>query len=232
MKKWISLILSIALALTASFALADTDISVTGTGEIRVSADTAVINLGVSSRDTDVLKAQQQVNTSIAAIRKALMAQGVKEENITTDFMNIYAMYDYQNDQERLAAYNANTTLAIKVNDMDMVGSLIDVAFAAGANTLNGISFSASDTEDAKAEAMKKAVADARQKADILAEAAGLRITGIDSINEGGVYSYENNIGNVYGKGMGVEASEDAGTVVNAAKLVVSASVTVTFEAK
>lgn len=232
MKKWIALMLMAALALTASFALADTDISVTGTGEIRVSADTAVINLGVSSQDTDVLKAQQQVNTSIAAIRKALMAQGVKEENITTDFMNIYAMYDYQNDQERLAAYNANTTLAIKVNDMDMVGSLIDVAFAAGANTLNGISFSASDTEDAKAEAMKKAVADARQKADILAEAAGLRITGIDSINEGGVYSYENNIGNVYGKGMGVEASEDAGTVVNAAKLVVSASVTITFEAK
>lgn len=233
MKKWISLILAVTLALTASLALADTEISVTGTGEIRISADTAVISLGVSSRDTDVLKAQQQVNTSIAAIRKALMAQGVKEENITTDFMNIYAVYDYQNDQERLSAYNANSTLAIKVTDMEMVGNLIDVAFAAGANTLNGISFSASDTKEAKAEAMKKAVADAHSKANILAEASGLRITGIESINEGGVYSYENNIGNVYAKGMEAAASEeDAGTVVNAARLVVSASVTITFEAK
>ena len=133
-----------------------------------------------------------------------------------------------------LTAYNVSSTLAIKVTDIENVGSQIDVSFAAGANTLNGISFSASDTEEAKAESMKKAVEDARKKAEILAEAAGLKIKGIELITEGGVYSYGNSIGNVY-RGMDdvvEEAESDAGTVVQAAKLIVNATVNITFEAE
>ena len=118
---------------------------------------------------------------------------------------------------------------------MESVGTLIDVAFAAGANTLNGISFSASDTEEAETEAMKKAVADAKNKAEILAEASGLKISGIEIISEGGVYSYQNNVGNVYSRAAGMEEpamKEDAGTVVQSAKLIVNATVSITFTAE
>ena len=234
MKKLISVLLILVMILAASFALADTEITVSGTGEVRISADTAIISLGVNARDKDVLKAQQKVNETIAAIRAALIEQGVKEENINTDFINIYPMYDYSNDQEMLTAYNVSSTLAIKVTDIESVGSLIDVSFSAGANTLNGISFSASDTEEAKTEAMKKAVEDARKKAVILAEAAGLKIKGIELITEGGVYSYGNSIGNVYRSMDDVveEADSEAGTVVQAAKLIVNATVNITFEAE
>lgn len=234
MKKLIAIIAALVLALSAATALADTKITVNGTGEVRVSADTAIISLGVNARDKDVLKAQQKVNETIAAIWAALIDKDVKEENINTDFINIYPLYDYSGDQEQLSAYNASSTLAIKVTDMESVGALIDVCFAAGANTLNGISFSASDTEEAKTEAMKKAVADAKNKAEILAEASGLKITGIENITEGGVYSYQNNIGNVYARGMDdvVEEADDSGTVVQSAKLIVSASVSITFEAE
>lgn len=218
--------------LTAGAVMAETKITVGGTGDVRVSADTAVISLGVNARDKDVLKAQQKVNETIAAIRTALIGKGAKEENINTEMINIYALYDYQNDQEQLSAYNASSTLAIKVTDMESVGALIDAAFAAGANTLNGISFSASDTEEAKTEAMQKAVADAKQKAEILADASGLKITGIEMISEDGVYSYENNIGNIYDRKMAVAEEADAGTVVQAAKLVISASVSMTFSAE
>ena len=141
MKKLISVFLVLATVLAASFALADTEITVSGTGEVRVSADTAIISLGVNARDKDVLKAQQKVNETIAAIRTALIEQGVKEENINTDFINIYPMYDYTSDRETLTAYNVSSTLAIRVTDIESVGTLIDVSFAAGANTLNGISF-------------------------------------------------------------------------------------------
>ena len=236
MKKLIALFVALVMVLFSVAALAETKITVNGTGEVRVSADTAIISLGVNARDKDVLKAQQRVNETIAAIRTALIEQGVKEENINTDFINIYPLYDYSNDQEQLAAYNASSTLAIKVTDMESVGTLIDVCFAAGANTLNGISFSASDTEEAKTEVMKKAVTDAKKKAEILAEASGLKITGIEIISEGGVYSYQNNVGNVYSRTTGMEepaeVEEDLGTVVQSAKLIVSASVSITFEAE
>ena len=236
MKKLIALFVALVMVLFSVAALAETKITVNGTGEVRVSADTAIISLGVNARDKDVLKAQQRVNETIAAIRTALIEQGVKEENINTDFINIYPLYDYSNDQEQLAAYNASSTLAIKVTDMESVGTLIDVCFAAGANTLNGISFSASETEEAKTEVMKKAVTDAKKKAEILAEASGLKITGIEIISEGGVYSHQNNVGNVYSRTTGMEepaeVEEDSGTVVQSAKLIVSASVSITFEAE
>ena len=94
MKKLFAFILAAALMAACSLAVAETQISVSGSGETRIRADTAGISLGVNARDKDVLKAQQQVNDAIAAIRKALMDQGVKEENINTEFINIYAMYD------------------------------------------------------------------------------------------------------------------------------------------
>jgi len=232
MKKITALIL--VLLLMTGAAMAETRINVSGTGETQVSADTAIISLGVSARDRDVLKAQQQVNAKIAAIRKALTDIGVKEESINTDYLNIYASYDYSSDQEQIEAYNANSSLAIRVTDMDSVGALIDAAFAAGANTLGGISFSASDTAEARSESLKKAIADAKAKAEVLAEASGMKITGIESISENGVYSYGNDVSNFSARGKDVmeEAAMDAGTVVQAAKLIVSAMVSIVFTAE
>ena len=91
MKRFI-LILTLILALTSAMALAEPVITVSGTGETQVSADTAVISLGVSAQNKEVLTAQQEVNESIAAIRQALLDSGIKSENINTDYMNIYAI--------------------------------------------------------------------------------------------------------------------------------------------
>ena len=230
MKKLIFCVLMVLL-LTAASAMADSTISVNGTGEVRISADTAVISLGVNARNQDVLEAQQEANQSIASIRTAMSENGVKEEDITTEFINIYAVYDYVNGQELLSAYNASSTLAIRVTDMDSVGRLIDAAFAAGANTLNGISFSASDTSEAEAEALRIAVKDAQTKAAILADAAGLKITGVKTISENGIYNYENSVRNSNAK-MVTEAAADSGTVVQAAKLIVNATVSIEFTAE
>ena len=228
MKKLFVLFIALVMLLTAAAAQAESKIAVSGTGEIRVSADTAVISLGVSSRDKDVLKAQQKVNESIAAIRSALTEQGISGENINTEFINIYVTYDYRDDQEEVEAYNASSTLAIKVTEMDKVGALIDAAFSAGANTLNGISFSATDTSKAREKAMRAAVDDARAKAEILADAAGLRIFGIEEIREQGTYSSDRGAGNFFKSEQAMGSSAD--TIVKAAKLSVSSSITVTFK--
>ena len=234
LKKTAAAITAVLLLLTASLALADTRITVTGTGETQVRADTAVVSLGVNARDKEVLAAQQKVNEIIAAIRKTLTEQGIPEDCINTDYMNIYAIYDYEGDQEQVQAYNASSNLAIKVTDMENVGLVIDSAFAAGANTLNGISFSASDTSAAEAESLKKAVADAKAKAEVLAEVAGLKVTGTETITEGGTFSFDNTVSNFTARGIGAEekAFDTGSTVVQAAKLVVSASVTMIFTAE
>lgn len=232
MRKILALLAAAVLLAACSSAAAETRIAVNGTGETRISADTAVISLGVSARDRDVLKAQQTVNENIAGIRQALLSNGVAEENINTDYMSIYAIYDYNEDVEKVQAYNASTTLAVKVTDMDSVGRLIDEAFAAGANTLNGISFSASDTDEARDESLKAAVGEARAKAEVLAEASGLKITGIETISEGNEYSYDNSVSNFSAKRMEGTADTGYGTMVQAAKLIVSVTVSITFTAE
>ncbi len=228
MKKMIALLLM--LLLTAGAALAETEITVYGSGSTLVSADTAVITLGVEARDREVLKAQQKANEVISAIRKAMKEAGVKDEDINTDYINIYAAYDYSNDTDEITGYRASSSLAIRVADTQNAGQLIDAAFSAGANTLNGISFSASDTEKEKAEAVKLAVADARARAEVMAEAAGLKITGIKYITDGGVHNYENDSRNF--KAAGATEEAETGTVVQAARIMILANVTVVFTAE
>ena len=228
MKKIASLLLAILIiSLVPTFAFADSEIRVTGTGEVLVPADTAVVSLGVSAADKDVRTAQGMANEAIAAIRAALIEGGIAEEDINTDYINIYAMYDYGSGSEQITGYNANSTLAIRVKDIDRVGEVIDLAFGAGANTLNGINFSATDTTAAKEKAMRLAVADAQAKADVLADAAGLQIRGIEDIAEQNTYSYDKGVMNNFD----VAEASVAGTVVQAAKLTVSSSVVITFKA-
>ena len=232
LKKTAAAVAAVMLLFTASLAFAETKITVSGSGETQISADTALVTLGVEARDKDVLAAQQKANGVIAAIRDALTELGIPQDCVNTDYMNIYAVYDYDGDREQVMAYCASSSLAIRVTDMDKVGQVIDTAFTAGANTLNGISFSASDTEAAKAEALKKAVADAKAKAEILAEAAGLKITGTETISEGGTFSYDNDASNFTVRAMGKEGAADTATIVQASQLMVSANITIVFEAE
>ena len=228
MRKTICIILAAVMMIAmATSAFAGT-ITVSGTGEVLVPADTAIISLGVTARNKDVLTAQAEVNEAIAKVRAALTEEGIAEEDINTGYLNIYAVYDYSSDMEELAAYNVSSTLAVRTTDMEKVGSIIDTAFGSGANTLDGISFSVSDTGAAEEQALKEAVKAAQVKANILAAASGMEITGIGSINEGGTYSYDRGILNNFG--MAEEKAMDAGsTYVQAAKLTVSANVTVTY---
>ena len=229
MRKLTALLLALLLALASSAALADSRITVIGTGETLIPADTAVVSLGVTVRDTDVLMAQSRVNSTIASIRQVLTDAGIDPENISTGYISLYAIYDYSEDNtEHLTAYSASSTLSIRVTDTALVGQVIDMAFTAGANTLEGVYFYAEDNAAAKDASLKAAVADARAKADVLAEASGLRIVGIEAMQEGGISVYDSGSNNLFAK---TEGTASAGTVVQAAKISVSVSVTVTFTA-
>ena len=233
MRKLIAVLLVLTLSLGVSAALADRTVTVSGSGEVLVPADVAVVSVGINIRKADALEAQSAANEVIARIREALTAAGFDEENINTGYVSLWGVYDYNGDTESITAYNASSTLAVKVTDMARVGEAIDLAFGAGANTLDGVSFSVEDDAEARKEALKKAVADAQEKAAVLAEAAGLGELEVKAVQESGVSVYDRNINDFAVKAMGMtESAMDRGTVVTAAKIAVSASVTIVFEAK
>lgn len=232
MKKMFAMLLCLAiLALGTGAALADgTTLSVTGSGTVLVESDLAIVTVGVQETSKDVLEAQSTVNEKIAAIKQALLDAGVEESEINTDSINIYANYDYSDNTEVIVGYTARNSLSVRTTDMDNVGSLIDAAFVAGANTLDNVQFTVQDDTQAREQALTMAVEDARRKADVLASAAGLQVASIERISEGGVSVYDSMRNYAADTVMAAEESGGAGTLVQAALVSVDATVSMEFE--
>ena len=232
MKKMFAMLLCLAiLALGTGAALAEgTALSVTGNGTVLVESDLAIVTVGVQETSKDVLAAQSTVNEKIAAIKQALLDAGVQESEINTDSINIYANYDYSDNTEVIVGYTARNSLSVRTTDMDNVGSLIDAAFAAGANTLDNVQFTVQDDTQAREQALTMAVEDARRKADVLASAAGLQVASIERISEGGVSVYDSMRNYAADTVMAAEENGGAGTLVQAALVSVDASVSMEFE--
>ena len=232
MKKMFAMLLCLAiLALGNGAALADgTKLSVTGSGTVLVESDLAIVTVGVQETSKDVLEAQSTVNEKIAAIKQALLDAGVEESEINTDSINIYANSDYSDNTEVIVGYTARNSLSVRTTDMDNVGSLIDAAFAAGANTLDNVQFTVQDDTQAREQALTMAVEDARRKADVLASAAGLQVASIERISEGGVSVYDSMRNYAADTVMAAEESGGAGTLVQAALVSVDATVSMEFE--
>ena len=226
MKKILCVLMILALCAFSALVFAENTLSVTGKGESFLTAETAYVSLGVQARSTDVREAQQQVNGGIERILSALIAGGTAREDINTDNINIYMYSEYNEQGEERSYYSASSMLTVRVNDPLLAGSVIDTAFDAGANVLNGISFGAENTDESEKEALKNAVENARMKAEALAAAAGVKLEGILSISEGNTFSYDS------GANSFTQLKEQAaadGTIVQAARLCVSTQVTVVW---
>lgn len=232
MKKFTAILLALVLTVFASLALAESEICVNGKGEVYVPADKAFVSVGVQLAMQNVQEAQKNVNERVNTIRAKLLEAGIDGDDINTDNINIYAYTDFDDAGNEKTLYHVSSMLTVRVTDTDRTGEVIDIAFAAGANVLNGVTFTATETAEAEKEAMQLAVKNAREKAEILAEAAGLKITGVDKITEGYSGSFDSGL-NVFDR---VAAKEEAAsygaTEIHAAKILVSAEVTINYDAK
>lgn len=233
MKRILCVILCM-LCLMASSAMADAPvISVQGNGVVSVEPDTATIILGVRESSNDVSKAQASVNEKLTAVIDRLDQMGIGREDIHTSSINIYQDYDYSSSvsTEPVIRYVAENSISVQLKDIDRAGDFIDAVFEAGANTFSGISFDVSNTENEKKRALELAVENARKKADVLATAAGMRITAIKAIREesyGGYVNYKAT--NSYDFGVEEATSTGYRTPVLTDKIQISASVSIDYK--
>ena len=86
-----------------------------------------------------------------------------------------------------MVAYQADNTVTVRVREIAQLGGTIDALAGAGANRLYGIGFEVSEPRAALDAARREAVADARAKAELFAEAAGVTLGPVISIREGGM---------------------------------------------
>ena len=158
-------------------------ISVVAQGEASVAPDMAVVSFAVTGDGKDLAAIRDDVTRRSSAVLATLRELGIAEADINAPDVGIHPQYDYRKGQ-RLTGYRVVRQMAVKVRDLDRLGSVLDGVVAAGANEVQGAQMTASDPSTAEHEALRAAVAAARAKAEAMADAAGVKLGAVQRIEE------------------------------------------------
>ncbi|QTC91816.1 SIMPL domain-containing protein [Brevundimonas goettingensis] len=165
-------------------------LNLSATGEVKVAPDMATITFGVVTEAQTAQEAMAQNATQMTRVAAALRRAGIAERDIQTSGLNLQAQYDYvQNEPPKLRGYQATNRVTVNINDLTRVGTTADAVVAAGVNQIDGISFGLKDPKTAEDQARRLAVQALQAKARLYAEALGVQLGGIRSLNEGGGYT-------------------------------------------
>lgn len=163
-------------------------ISVSGSGSAFGEPDVAVLSLGVEAEAASVSEARSQAAESMEAMLAALRAGGVDDEDIQTTRFSVQPRFDFRDGRQVLRGFVVNNLVTAKIREIDSVGELIDAAVDAGGDLarVNNLQFTIDDPSELEDQARVEAMEDARNKAETLAEAAGVDLGPPRSISESG----------------------------------------------
>lgn len=181
---------AVAQTAAAESAQHGTMLSVSAEGTSEARPDLATLSLGVTTEGQTAQAALQENSRRMAALTQALRRAGVAERDIQTSNVSVYPQQQYREGQEPLiTGYQANNTVTAKVRNIDNTGRVIDAAVAAGGNNINGVTFSHADPDAQLDVARRDAIAEARRRAELYANALNMRVHRIVAVSEGGGYS-------------------------------------------
>jgi len=163
-------------------------ISVSGSGSVFGEPDVAVLSLGVQAQAESVGEARSQAAGRMDAMLKALKDGGVADDDIQTARFSVQPVYDYIEGRTVLRGFSVDNIVTAKIRTIDDTGELIDAALAAGGDLsrVDNLQFTIDNPDALEDQAREKAMADAKRKAETLAEAAGVSLGPPRSISEGG----------------------------------------------
>ena len=175
---------SVARADASDAAAAAHTITVNATASVGTAPDEAVIGLGVTSEGADAPAALDANAQSAKSVVDALLAEGLTKADLETANVGLSHRTLDRGTPQETTVYVASTQIDVTVHDLSTVGTVIQDAVHAGANSLHGVRFDVSDQTAARDRALSEAVKTARSKADTMAEAAGSQVTGVIEIHE------------------------------------------------
>jgi hypothetical protein len=154
-------------------------ITVTGFGKARANPDRASVNVGVIVVEEDIARAVEESNEIIARITDAVKGLGVEEADVQTTNFSIWGEEQWNREtglrmEERL--YRVESTMQINVNDTEKIGRILEVSIVNGANNIYGLNFGIQDPSSLAAEARVRALDDARQRAEHIAQELGVSL--------------------------------------------------------
>jgi len=207
--------------------LTGTRLDLTVEGEVTRAPDLVTISAGVVTEAGDAGAAMSQNATRMSATVAALRKAGIADRDIQTSALSLSPRYRYAEGQApKITGYQASNQVTVKFRDIKRAGAVLDALVAAGANQINGPSFSVENADAALDEARAEAVAKARARANLYAKATGLSVKRILSIREsGGNYAPPRPM-----PVMAMARAEKADTAIEPGEQKLSVSLSVSFE--
>jgi len=150
---------------------------VSGQGKVMAVPDIATLRLGIEAQEATVAEAQSQATEAMDEVMAALTDNGVAEKDIQTQYFSIRQItkWDRDKEEEIVIGYRVTNKVNAKIREIDKAGTVIDAVAAAGGDLtrIDSIDFSVDDPSAYYEEAREEAMADAKAKAEQLAELAG-----------------------------------------------------------
>lgn len=216
-------------------------VTVLGQGEVFAKPDIATFSFSVVEKAPTVGGAQEVATGKINSILEYLNDAGVEEKDIKTVGYNIYPTYSYDTvtcfaypcppmrDPE-ISGYEVSQTIEIKVRDTQIAGELLSNIGERGASNISGINFTIDDEDALKAEAREKAIANAEEKAEALADALGVRFVRVVSFYEEEAYPYPMYYGYDKAMGMGGMAESAVAPMLPSGENKITSRINITYE--
>lgn len=206
-------------------------ITIQGTGEVTVTPDIAKINVGVIT-EKDTVEAATRENTermnNIISVLKVDFE--IDEKDLKTSQYRISPKYSYENKQRNIVGYQVSQNLEVKVRNFDQIGNVISSSSYGGSNSISGPNFTIDDPEAYQAQAREKAIANAKEKAEVLVDQLGINLGPIVNYSEGssGVPKYYYGYAESMSADMGIGGGEAPD--IEAGSQEVSVTVNISYE--
>ncbi|MBI1902504.1 MAG: SIMPL domain-containing protein [Planctomycetia bacterium] len=166
-------------------------ISVTGQGRAFSPPDMAAIHTGVVTEDKTASQALAKNNKAMAALLDVLKEHKIAAKDVQTSSFHVAPVYK-QDERGRtlpeIVAYRVTNQVRVHVRNLPDLGEVLDAIVQAGSNQVSGISFGIDDPTGVLNQARNRAVADARSRAELFAQAAGVRVGKVLTIADSQTY--------------------------------------------
>jgi len=202
----------------------------TGEGVVKTAPDRVWVTIAAESRAKSPREAQRINADAMKAVLDKLKALGLPADAIRTSGYDLQPQYDYVNGRQSLREYLARNTIEVRVDDVTRAGEVLDAAVGSGATSVSGVRFDLKDRSAAEREALKKAVADARARADAAAAGAAMKVDRVVKIEEQRVIGPEPRP--MYAMARQTMAAEAAAPPMSPGELEIRATVTMTSSIK
>jgi uncharacterized protein YggE len=208
---------------------------INGTGTSEITPDIAYINIGVHTEASTAAIAVSMNNTRSQKVMTTLQEFGIQAKDLRTSNFSIATLQknDPQTGQFIETYYAVDNNIIVTARDLPKLGSLLDKAIKAGANNINNIQFDVADNTAALQQARGEAMQNALKQAGELADAAGITLGDIQTINYSeSIPVFAGASYMDYGKGGGGGVRADYSVPVNPGQMTLSATVNITFAIK